>query len=539
MDVKFLSGTREEYTSLSPKAEGTFYYISDEKRLYLGEKELTTEAEVTAALAQVTTNKNEITNLKKEISALIGSEDGKSIHDLIKEDVGDKTTLTTDAQTTIVEAINEVDKNADDAQKAADEAKAAAETAKTESTVTIEKTTPDGVAARYVIKQNDVEIANGTIDIPKDMVVKSGEVVDVTAEDIAPDGKYYNKVTETGKYIVLTISNATEDQLFIKVDSLVDIYKAATDEAKTKEVKVAIDSSAREISATLTDGGVTESKLADGAVTSGKIAANAVTSNNIAAGAVTEGKIAENAVAEGNIKDGSIAITKLNEELQNKITNTTEATIDDDEKTAGVWNDETGGQLFFLNKSNNVRANVSVNNGTDGTGVYVQLSATDKDSNRGSRIDLDEHKAYYTTDKTSTEHTAKDEIAVKGDLDAYTKTSELGDLAKTNKEDLISELNLDQYAKADTALTAEDIKEGSTEGAISVKGADVQVNGLQELAYKTEEDLGLGDLAKEDKTTFVEELDAKYDKANSASTALESAKAYTDEKLTWGTIAAE
>ena len=39
MDVKFLSGTREEYTSLLTKDEGTFYYISDEKRLYLGEKE--------------------------------------------------------------------------------------------------------------------------------------------------------------------------------------------------------------------------------------------------------------------------------------------------------------------------------------------------------------------------------------------------------------------------------------------------------------------------------------------------------------------
>ena len=218
-DLKFLKGSSTDYQNVEPKVETTFYYTTDDGKLYLGNHELTTEANIKAAVAKVATHDTDIQKLKTEISTLIGSEDGKSIHDLIEEAVnnenttyvGDKTTLTTEAKTTIVEAINEVNANADAAQAAAD-------AAKTEAKVTIEKTTPEGVAARYTIKQNSIAIADGTIDIPKDMVVSSGEVVVITAKDIAEDGKYYNKVDKAGTYIKLVLSDDAKTELFILVD---------------------------------------------------------------------------------------------------------------------------------------------------------------------------------------------------------------------------------------------------------------------------------------------------------------------------------
>lgn len=80
--------------------------------------------------------------------------------------------------------------------------------------VTISASDADDVAKKYVFTQNGKEI--GTINIPKDLVVSSGEVIVATNEP---------SLTAGDKYIKLTIANQ-EAPLYIPVKDLVDVYTA-------------------------------------------------------------------------------------------------------------------------------------------------------------------------------------------------------------------------------------------------------------------------------------------------------------------------
>ena len=111
-----------------------------------------------------------------------------------------------------------------------------------------------------MIKQGDATV--GTINIPKDMVVQSGEVL------VDPEGQ------EPGTYIKLVLANATNDEIFVNVGSLVDIYKA---KANATQVQLAIDSATREISASVVAGSIGTTELADASVTTVKIADGNVT----------------------------------------------------------------------------------------------------------------------------------------------------------------------------------------------------------------------------------------------------------------------
>lgn len=121
----------------------------------------------------------------------------------------------------------------------------------------------DAFSKRYGIYQG----ANGSssspvvgekladIDIPKDMVVESGSVVEIffdssdntlhegsiSGTDVTTDIKGTGTATsaDAGKYIKLIIANATSDKVYIKVTDLVDAYTGGT----TTEATVAIDGS--------------------------------------------------------------------------------------------------------------------------------------------------------------------------------------------------------------------------------------------------------------------------------------------------------
>ena len=97
-------------------------------------------------------------------------------------------------------------------------------TTSTTGAVTCEKSSPEGVAARYIFKQGGVEIPNAVVDIPKDMVVESGEVV------TNPEGK------PTGTYIVLTLANKEESKLYINVTDLIEYVTGG----ETDEIAVAV-----------------------------------------------------------------------------------------------------------------------------------------------------------------------------------------------------------------------------------------------------------------------------------------------------------
>lgn len=161
--------------------------------------------------------------------------------DAVELDLGDVDGLSTENKT-VVGAINEV--------------LAAVGTGGTAAVVTMTSdTTTAGMAKSYTLKQGTTTI--GVIDIPKDMVVESGEVV------VDPEGQ------AAGTYIKLVLANAANDELFINVGTLVDIYTA---QQNATQVQLVIDSSTREVSASIVAGSVTATELAANAVTTEKIA---------------------------------------------------------------------------------------------------------------------------------------------------------------------------------------------------------------------------------------------------------------------------
>lgn len=257
-NVKFLKGTAAQYTGLASKDVNTFYFTSDDKNLYLGEIKLSNAADLAAAVLRIGQNETDIASIEEQLSTLLGGEgEGTSIQDMIDEaiatvqiQIGTLSSLNTTAKDNLVNAINEV--------------RAAISAGGTEAQVTLEEGTSATYAKVYTLKQGESTV--GTINIPKDMVVKSG-AVEVDPADQAP-----------GTYIVLTLANATSDKIYVNVGTLVDIYTAQQSAA---QVQLNINSGTREISATI----VAES------VTTAELAANAVTTVKIADGNVTKAKL--------------------------------------------------------------------------------------------------------------------------------------------------------------------------------------------------------------------------------------------------------
>lgn len=110
----------------------------------------------------------------------------------------------------------------------------------------------EGMSASYQLTK-DGAVVGAVIDIPKDMVVKSGSVQTFAAGEL-PAG-----VPEAGTYIVLVLANATSDKLYIKVDDLIEYVTSGS--AEGDMVFINIDPKTHKVTATITDGTVTEDKL--------------------------------------------------------------------------------------------------------------------------------------------------------------------------------------------------------------------------------------------------------------------------------------
>ena len=210
-----------------------------------------------------------IAGLKSDLEGQISAVDGKAdknIEDItgIKEDIGNVDELQTTAKTL---------------SGAANELLAAIGAGGTAAAITVTaKGASDTYANVYEIAQGTTVV--GTINIPKDMVVESGEVVDV-------DGV---------KNIKLVLQNV-ETPLYIPVGSLVDIYVA---KAEAGQVQVAIDSNTREISAHIVAQSVTATELATNAVVTAKIADANVTKTKLSAEVQASLDKADVALSEAN-----------------------------------------------------------------------------------------------------------------------------------------------------------------------------------------------------------------------------------------------
>ena len=195
-----------------------------------------------------------------------------------KTQIGDLSGLSTENKTDLVSAINEV--------------RASIEAGGTGSVVTVTESTPSGYAKSYTIKQGSSTV--GVINIPKDMVVSSGDV------ETNPDGQ------PQGTYLVLTLANATSDKVYINVGKLVDLYTAKQAAA---QVQLSINPVTREISASIVAGSIGSTELAANAVTLAKIADGAVSYQKLdsALQALISGKLGAGSITTGQ-SDGSIAV---------------------------------------------------------------------------------------------------------------------------------------------------------------------------------------------------------------------------------------
>ena len=169
----------------------------------------------------------------------------KDSADAINAKIGTLADLDTTAKTDLVEAINEVLQSV--------------EAGGTGSVVTMTTdTTTDGYLKTYTFKQGNTEI--GKVDIPKDLVIQSGEIV------VDPDGQ------TAGTYLKLTIANQ-DAPVYINVADLVDAYTA---QGSASQVQLVI-SDTNEISATIVAGSIGATELGANAVTTAKIADGNVT----------------------------------------------------------------------------------------------------------------------------------------------------------------------------------------------------------------------------------------------------------------------
>lgn len=123
--------------------------------------------------------------------------------------------------------------------------------AQTDYTVTCNTTTPEGYAKRYTLSQCGNQIAS--IDIPSDMVVSSGKVVENPAGQTA------------GTYIELTLANATKDKIYINVGDLIEYVTGAA--AADGIITTSVDDN-HVLTATIGDGTITKAKLAEAVKTS-------------------------------------------------------------------------------------------------------------------------------------------------------------------------------------------------------------------------------------------------------------------------------
>ena len=270
--VKFLTGSYAQYVSLTQKSDDTIYFI-DNGQIYKGETSYTDQIVVVSALpSTLVAGKVYVNTTDKSVTYY----DGTTSTVVIPETVGSIGDATPDTDLANVKAIKDF---------------VAAEIAKipaaVDYTVTItDETAGTGELTKQTIKQGasgseqtigiivvpDLKMevkatpnngylktyqftyGTGTtfeIDIPKDLVVESGEVIVVTDE--APVSGLTN-----GTYLKLVIVNQAEP-IYIDVKDLCDVY---TGKAVTDGVSVTI-SGTNEISAALVGKAVSESNLDD------------------------------------------------------------------------------------------------------------------------------------------------------------------------------------------------------------------------------------------------------------------------------------
>lgn len=174
----------------------------------------------------------------------------------------------------------------------------------------VKKADAGDYAAVYQLTKDGTAVG-ADINIPKDMMVKSGSVQTYDA------GSLPASVTEPGTYIVLVLNDADETKLYINVGNLIEYVTSGSVEGDM--VYVNIDPQTHKVTASLTDGTVTEAKLH--ADVKAKLAKAVSAVQEVKAGN-TNGTISVDGaeVAVTGLADAAYAtVASLNETAQSKV----------------------------------------------------------------------------------------------------------------------------------------------------------------------------------------------------------------------------
>lgn len=309
--LKFKYGLSTKFSTITPDTN-SIYFLTDTKQLFVGDVEYTRPVKHGAALPSGFAPENSIfvkeNGTEREIyyskdgaswekiglsssdlndlETRLGTIEGKvSSWDAKVDSVkaGDKsvTVAGTAKAPTVAVAISE---DADNALALAADGLKVVVPAAAEYSLIKDKSAGEFAAVYHLTK-------NGTntgvaINIPKDMVVKSGTV------ETNPEGQ------TAGTYLVLTLANATEDKIYIPVDSLIEYV---TSGSKTGDMIVVDVSDDHKVTATITDGTVTLAKLEKAVQT--KINQAHTHANKAILDAINQDKVDAWDGAEQNAKD--------------------------------------------------------------------------------------------------------------------------------------------------------------------------------------------------------------------------------------------
>ena len=275
-NVHFAKGSQLSYNSLATKDPGTLYFITDAENpaFYLGTQKLSSLAEVATLVSRCDGEDQEIAAIKSALRGIDLTKESSVLTVIqntaadIRDDIGEVSDLNTVSQT-VVEAVNEV--------------LSTVEQNKTDGTLSIiVNDEPTGLLRTYTVKQGTDTI--GIINIPKDLVVQSGRVIEVVADE-EELGKWVVKgsptneeiisasVAKAGTYMELRIRNQeTDEPVYIDVQHLVDIYTA-----QQNATQVQLSVIGTEISAVIVQQSITSRELATDSVITVKIADKNVT----------------------------------------------------------------------------------------------------------------------------------------------------------------------------------------------------------------------------------------------------------------------
>ena len=271
-NVKFLSGSYAQYSSLAVKDPNTLYFV-DGGQLFKGDVSYSDQIVVVSALPDtLIAGKVYVNTTDKSVTYY----DGTSSTVVVPATVGTIGDSTPDTDLANVKAIKDfvaaeiakIPAQVDYTVTLVDETAGTGE--KTKQTIKQGKSGSEKEVGTIVVPDLKMEVkaapnegylktyqfTYGTgstfeIDIPKDLVVTSGEIIVVNSSSPV------SGLTD-GTYLKLTIANQTEP-VYIDVKDLCDVYTGKT---ATDGVSVAI-SDTNEISATLVGKAVTEANLED------------------------------------------------------------------------------------------------------------------------------------------------------------------------------------------------------------------------------------------------------------------------------------